>query len=163
DFRPRGPVGEIDRGRDRAAQAVALLLAVGPIAGRPELADLLAVGLEQRHVHPVVGGPAPQGDGSQARHQAPPPGHRRVSSPPPRWLSVSTPASAVYPRRRKRGDKKTRRRAMSAYKSVFLQVLAERGFPHQISAAEGLDPKAKPGPITAYVGFDATAPSLHIG
>src|SRR6516225_6439604 len=52
---------------------------------------------------------------------------------------------------------------MSAYKSDFLRILAERGFIHQISDAEGLDAKAAAGPITAYVGFDATAPSLHIG
>jgi tyrosyl-tRNA synthetase len=52
---------------------------------------------------------------------------------------------------------------MSAYKSDFLRILAERGFIHQISDAEGLDAKAMAGPITAYVGFDATAPSLHIG
>ena len=52
---------------------------------------------------------------------------------------------------------------MSAYKSDFLQVLAERGFIHQVSDAAGLDAKAAAGPITAYVGFDATAPSLHIG
>src|ERR1700750_2279804 len=52
---------------------------------------------------------------------------------------------------------------MSAYKSDFLRVLAERGFIHQVSDAEGLDAKAAGGPITAYVGYDATAPSLHIG
>jgi tyrosyl-tRNA synthetase len=52
---------------------------------------------------------------------------------------------------------------MSAYKSDFLRILAERGFIHQVSDTEGLDAKAAAGPITAYVGFDATAPSLHIG
>jgi tyrosyl-tRNA synthetase len=53
---------------------------------------------------------------------------------------------------------------MSAYKSDFLQTLAERGFIHQVSDNEGLDARAAPRrPITAYVGFDATAPSLHIG
>src|SRR5438067_9649094 len=52
---------------------------------------------------------------------------------------------------------------MSAYKSDFRRILAERGFIHQVSDAEGLDAKATDGPITAYVGFDATAPSLHIG
>jgi tyrosyl-tRNA synthetase len=52
---------------------------------------------------------------------------------------------------------------MSAYKSDFLHVLAARGFIHQVSDADGLDAKAGSGPITAYVGFDATAPSLHIG
>jgi len=52
---------------------------------------------------------------------------------------------------------------MSAYKSEFLRVLAQRGFIHQVSDADGLDAKAAAGPVTAYVGFDATAPSLHIG
>jgi tyrosyl-tRNA synthetase len=52
---------------------------------------------------------------------------------------------------------------MSAYKSDFLDVLAARGFIHQLSDAAGLDARAAQGEITAYVGFDATAPSLHIG
>src|ERR1700738_3295476 len=52
---------------------------------------------------------------------------------------------------------------MSAYKSDFLNVLASRGFIHQLSDAAGLDARAASGAITAYVGFDATAPSLHIG
>ncbi len=52
---------------------------------------------------------------------------------------------------------------MSAYKSDFLNVLANRGFIHQLSDAAGLDARAAQGAITAYVGFDATAPSLHIG
>jgi tyrosyl-tRNA synthetase len=52
---------------------------------------------------------------------------------------------------------------MSAYKSEFLHVLADRGFIHQVSDAAGLDARAAAGPITAYVGLDATAPSLHIG
>jgi tyrosyl-tRNA synthetase len=52
---------------------------------------------------------------------------------------------------------------MSGYKSDFLNVLATRGFIHQVSDAASLDARAVQGPITAYVGFDATAPSLHIG
>jgi tyrosyl-tRNA synthetase len=52
---------------------------------------------------------------------------------------------------------------MSAYKSDFLQVLAERGFIHQISEPEALDARARSGSITAYIGFDCTAPSLHVG
>jgi tyrosyl-tRNA synthetase len=52
---------------------------------------------------------------------------------------------------------------MSTYKSEFLQVLADRGFIHQVSDAAGLDARAATGTITAYVGLDATAPSLHIG
>jgi tyrosyl-tRNA synthetase len=52
---------------------------------------------------------------------------------------------------------------MSAYKSDFLQVLAERGFIHQISEPEALDARARSIAITAYIGFDCTAPSLHVG
>jgi len=52
---------------------------------------------------------------------------------------------------------------MSAYKSDFLNILAERGFIHQISEPEALDARAKSGTITAYIGFDCTAPSLHVG
>ena len=52
---------------------------------------------------------------------------------------------------------------MSAYKSDFLNILAERGFIHQISEPEALDARAKAGAITAYIGFDCTAASLHVG
>jgi len=52
---------------------------------------------------------------------------------------------------------------MSAYKSDFLNVLAERGFIHQVSEPDALDQLAKSQPITAYIGFDCTAASLHIG
>lgn len=52
---------------------------------------------------------------------------------------------------------------MSAFKSDFLRTLDERGFVHQISDPEGLDAACVKGPITAYIGFDATATSLHVG
>jgi tyrosyl-tRNA synthetase len=50
-----------------------------------------------------------------------------------------------------------------AFKSDLLRVLDERGFIHQISDPEGLDALALKGPITGYVGYDATATSIHIG
>jgi tyrosyl-tRNA synthetase len=52
---------------------------------------------------------------------------------------------------------------MSAYKSELLDVLASRGFIHQVSEPEALDALARSSTITAYIGFDCTAPSLHIG
>jgi len=52
---------------------------------------------------------------------------------------------------------------MSAYKSDFLNILAERGFIHQLSEPDALDARALAAPITAYIGFDCTAASLHIG
>ncbi len=47
--------------------------------------------------------------------------------------------------------------------SAFLSVLIERGFLHQCSDLDGLDQKAKSGELVAYIGFDCTAASLHVG
>src|SRR5471032_2750693 len=52
---------------------------------------------------------------------------------------------------------------VTAYKSDFLRELAARGYIHQVSEPEILDARAKAGSITAYIGFDCTAPSLHVG
>ena len=52
---------------------------------------------------------------------------------------------------------------MSAYKSDFLNILAERGFIHQVSEPDVLDARAAAGAITGYIGFDCTAASLHVG
>jgi len=52
---------------------------------------------------------------------------------------------------------------MSTYKSDFLNVLASRGFIHQVSEPEALDALARSSTATAYIGFDCTAPSLHVG
>lgn len=52
---------------------------------------------------------------------------------------------------------------MAKYKSDFLNVLDERGFIHQCSDFPGLDALAVKGDVIAYVGYDCTAPSLHIG
>ena len=52
---------------------------------------------------------------------------------------------------------------MTAFKSDFLNTLQERGFIHQCSDFEGLDALAAKGEAIAYVGYDCTAPSLHIG
>ena len=48
-------------------------------------------------------------------------------------------------------------------KSDFLRVLTERGYVHLCTDLEALDGAAAAGPITAYIGFDATADSLHVG
>ena len=48
-------------------------------------------------------------------------------------------------------------------RSDFLQVLLQRGFVHQCSDFNGLDEKALAGGLKAYIGFDCTAPSLHVG
>jgi tyrosyl-tRNA synthetase len=48
-------------------------------------------------------------------------------------------------------------------KSELVQLLTERGYLHQCTSLEGLDTRASEGVITAYIGFDATAKSLHVG
>jgi tyrosyl-tRNA synthetase len=52
---------------------------------------------------------------------------------------------------------------MAAHKSDFLNILTERGFIHQCSDFTSLDALAAKGELVAYVGYDCTAPSLHIG
>ena len=52
---------------------------------------------------------------------------------------------------------------MSTTKSEFLNELKARGYVHQVTDEAGLDALAKSGRITGYIGFDCTAPSLHVG
>jgi len=52
---------------------------------------------------------------------------------------------------------------MSAFKSDFLRILSERGFIHQISDETGLDDLLAKESVTAYIGYDPTASSLHVG
>jgi tyrosyl-tRNA synthetase len=52
---------------------------------------------------------------------------------------------------------------MTTFKSDFLDVLSRRGFLNQVSEPDALDESARNGSITAYIGFDCTAASLHVG
>ena len=52
---------------------------------------------------------------------------------------------------------------MTQYRSEFLRTLAERGFIHQGTDLEGLDEQLTSKTISAYIGFDCTADSLHVG
>ncbi|HEY2676294.1 MAG TPA: tyrosine--tRNA ligase [Steroidobacteraceae bacterium] len=52
---------------------------------------------------------------------------------------------------------------MTEFKSEFLRTLNERGYIHQQTDAAALDERASNGIVTAYIGFDATADSLHVG
>jgi tyrosyl-tRNA synthetase len=53
--------------------------------------------------------------------------------------------------------------AATPFKSEFLKTLQARGYIHQITHPDELDTAAAGGIVTAYIGFDATAPSLHVG
>lgn len=50
-----------------------------------------------------------------------------------------------------------------AYQSPFLRAIDERGYIHQMTDAEGLDARAAQPGLAAYIGFDLTGPSLHVG
>ena len=52
---------------------------------------------------------------------------------------------------------------MTAYKSDFLNILSERGFIYQTSDDDALDKLFASETVTGYIGFDATATSLHAG
>ena len=52
---------------------------------------------------------------------------------------------------------------MMSYRSSLLKLLDERGYIHQVTDAAALDALAQSEVVTGYIGFDATAPSLHVG
>ena len=52
---------------------------------------------------------------------------------------------------------------MANHRSEFIRAVVERGYLHQCTDLEGLDSLAAEGVVTAYIGFDCTAPSLHVG
>jgi tyrosyl-tRNA synthetase len=86
---------------------------------------------------------------------------RKTATPAPLFESRAGPVTPPRPAGRARPpDIQT---PMTAFKSDFLNVLSQRGFIHQISDADGLDALASRSEIVAYVGYDCTAPSLHIG
>jgi len=52
---------------------------------------------------------------------------------------------------------------MTEYRSDLMKTLTERGFLYQCTDESGLDTAAAEGCVTGYIGFDCTAPSLHVG
>jgi|GEM_PF-2631090 len=52
---------------------------------------------------------------------------------------------------------------MENYKSDLMQTLTQRGYLYQCTDEAALDKAADEGQITGYIGFDCTAPSLHVG
>jgi tyrosyl-tRNA synthetase len=52
---------------------------------------------------------------------------------------------------------------MTEYRSTLLKLLHERGYIHQVTDAAALDALAQKQVVPGYIGFDATAPSLHVG
>src|ERR1700742_3667625 len=71
----------------------------------------------------------------------------------------------VKPRPRSNPGPRLQSAMSSAFqpKSEFLRQFIDRGFLHQCTAIEELDRDALQGGLVAYIGFDATADSLHVG
>src|SRR3546814_19269537 len=57
----------------------------------------------------------------------------------------------------------TARFIMTEYRSDLLRLLSTRGYIHQLTDASGLDALAAQSTVPGYIGFDPTAPSLHVG
>jgi len=56
-----------------------------------------------------------------------------------------------------------KRNTMTSYRSSLMRLLDERGYIHQVTDPETFDALAAKAIVSAYVGYDATAPSLHVG
>lgn len=69
-------------------------------------------------------------------------------------VASTEPSSSIYD---------TQAESLSKVQSGFLQVMRDRGFLHQCTNLEELDKQLSEGTISAYLGFDATADSLHVG
>jgi tyrosyl-tRNA synthetase len=81
-------------------------------------------------------------------------------------IRVAAMLKARIPERHGRGrgiDRPPKEPTMSAFKSDFLRILSERGFIHQLSDETGLDELLARESVTAYIGYDPTASSLHVG
>ena len=72
-----------------------------------------------------------------------------VMSPPPIWHRA--------------GNSPKPPGIMSQYQSDLLRLLADRGYIHQVTDAAALDALATKQVVPGYIGFDPTAPSLHVG
>ena len=80
-----------------------------------------------------------------------------------RWCRAASFGATDAARKEQTGSPQPRSRPMTTARSDFLRTLDERGFIHQCSDMPGLDALAAKGEVIAYVGYDCTAPSLHVG
>ncbi|MFN4176714.1 tyrosine--tRNA ligase [Phenylobacterium sp.] len=76
-------------------------------------------------------------------------------------MSLATPRAPVLEPARPQPESPPMSEA--PFKSEFLKTLQARGYIHQISHPQELDEAAANGVVKAYIGFDATASSLHVG
>src|SRR6056297_1245946 len=122
-----------------------LVRQIGAIGARAKAKNHLAIGLDHGRIHPVERG---------ARH--------RPQSPKPPRLQHGLflrPMTAYTCRATTSGT------SLMTYhpKSDFMRVMIERGYLADCTDYQGLDEALTNGTVTAYIGYDATAKSLHVG
>src|SRR6056297_2992915 len=118
---------------------------IGAIGARAKAKDHLAICLDHGRIHPVERG---------ARH--------RPQSPKPPRLQHGLflrPMTSYTCRATTSGT------SLMTYhpKSEFMHVMVERGYLADCTDYQGLDEALSEGTVTAYIGYDATAKSLHVG
>src|SRR5215207_2039821 len=86
-----------------------------------------------------------------------------AQQPSRRMQSSSATLAAVLHARLDSRKTETMTAADTQFRSDFLRTLQARGYIHQITHPAELDEAASKGVVTGYIGFDATAPSLHVG
>src|SRR6056297_1651041 len=133
---------------ERGAQHLALLRRIRAVGRFREGVDLVAVGHDDGGVHPVERGARHRPQGSDRPldfHALPLRPSRRYRSPRPVRAENTRVAMTYHP------------------KSDFLHVMIERGFMADCTDLQGLDEAMIAGVVPAYIGYDATAKSLHVG
>ena len=166
DAGARRAVVEDARLGERRAQQRTVAIAIGLEPLRPEANFGFAIRLDERHIDTVH---------RRAAHQADGAGDGQSESPA--WLTpflhcAAGRAQGLLARARdcarpllplKLAERGPPMPSGFQPRSDFLRILDARGFLHQCSDLEGVDAKARNGELIAYIGFDCTAPSLHVG
>src|SRR6185437_6381547 len=140
------------------AQRLAQRIVIGQGQPRPRLHLRLAIALDEGRVDAVERGAAHQPDDARKpAHGLTPTRERgRVPDLPlkgggKRRRICPSPSTVLNPPQ------------MPNARSTFLAAAEERGFIHQVTDRDALEARLRQGPITAYIGFDCTADSLHVG
>ena len=138
------PVAALGASAPKRRGSAVARVGIGEREAGPNDGDALAVGLDQRHVDAVDRRAAHQAKGAQEDEGIP--GCRR-----------GRPVLHARPFRTIAGQRD------GSFKSDFMRIVHERGMVHQCSDAARLDELLATGVRTAYIGFDCTADSLHVG
>src|SRR6185312_2371543 len=140
-------LGDRTLAAQRCAQAGAQRFIVGPGERRAGGQALLAVGLDESRVDAVERGATHEADDAVQRSAHGRPANCRAT------------VIVLHGRPRRMSQLSV----MSAARSSFIAAAEARGFVHQLTDREALAARLAAGPVAAYIGYDCTADSLHVG